>query len=58
MRKIKTKIEWEFQPIDIPDIPIEIFQSFKPKIINKKIKIVKITKIRKQDASGNFTKLF
>jgi len=52
-RKIKTKIEWEFHPDDIPEIPIDIFNTAKPKI-NKGIKTVKLKRTR--DGSTGFRK--
>jgi len=57
MRKIKTKIEFEFHPEEIPVIPIEIFTSFKPKI-NKNIKTVKLVNKRRDGSTGFRKNLF
>jgi len=57
MRKIKTKIEFEFHPDDIPEIPIEIFKSFTPKI-NKNIKTVKLVNKRRDGSTGFRKNLF
>ena len=54
MKKTKTKIEWEFHPDDMPEIPIDIFDTTKIKI-NKGIKkTVKLKRTR--DGSTGFRK--
>jgi len=54
MKKIKTEIEWEFHPDDMPEIPIDIFDTTKIKI-NKGIKkTVKLKRTR--DGSTGFRK--
>ena len=56
-KKIKTKIEWEFHPDDMPEIPVDIFVAVKPKI-NNNIKKINFIKRTKDGSTGKNNRLF